>query len=324
MNSRERFIHTMHGDRSNRPPLFEEGLREEVLEAWHSQGLPAEADLKDIFHYEEREEIELDVDPHLNLTELAEDQRGLERLRRSLDSDFQERLPKDWLEKLPAWRTRQHPIILEVHQGFFLSLGIEDGKSFVRAMYMLADKPDFVRQAMMLIGELAARLVEHLLSHVAIDAALFSEPIAGNHGALISPRAYAEFVLPSYEPIFAALKSQKVDTIILRTYANARVLLPVIFESKFNCLWACETEPNAMEYLALRKEINPHIRLIGGIDTDVLYLDERDIRQELERVLPPLLEQGGYIPLTDGRVRQGVSYKNYAAYRKALEEMVGI
>jgi hypothetical protein len=39
------------------------------------------------------------------------------------------------------------------------------------------------------------------------------------------------------------------------------------------------------------------------------------------RVVPPLLEQGGYIPLADGRVRANIPFSSYRAYRRLLQEL---
>jgi hypothetical protein len=38
-------------------------------------------------------------------------------------------------------------------------------------------------------------------------------------------------------------------------------------------------------------------------------------------VVPPLLEEGGFIPLADGRVREDVSFNNYVFYRKLMESV---
>ena len=63
--------------------------------------------------------------------------------------------------------------------------------------------------------------------------------------------------------------------------------------------------------------------LIGGIDVDVLRQDEEAIRREVKERVPQLLNDGGYIPLADGRIRADISYENYAAYRLILGEAVG-
>ena len=63
------------------------------------------------------------------------------------------------------------------------------------------------------------------------------------------------------------------------------------------------------------------MRLIGGIDLDVLREGKEAIRREIEEKVPPLLEQGGYVPLADGRVRADIPFENYVYYRELLEKV---
>ena len=270
MNSRQRFLETMRFASPDRVPCFQEGLRDDVLEKWQSQGLPAGVQLDQIFDFDLREEFSPHLYSRLDPVELAGSPSGLDRWRRSLDPNDSRRLPSSWKKSVPLWQERQHVLMIQVHDGFFETMGIGDSRSFTRLLYLVADQPEFVRQAMAIHGEFTARVVQRLLSQVQVDAAVFSEPIAGNHGPLISPNMYAHLVLPAYQPILEVLKSCEVETIILRTYANARALLPVIFSQGFNCLWAVETEPQAMDYRLIRQAIGGQLRLIGGIDVDVL------------------------------------------------------
>jgi uroporphyrinogen-III decarboxylase len=184
----------------------------------------------------------------------------------------------------------------------------------------LTDRPDYVLEIMRIEAEMVARLTEQFLSKVQIDAAIFSEPIGGNNGSLISPRMYEKFVLSTYMPVLEVLKRHGVDIIILRTYANARVLIPSMLKFGINCLWACETNAIAMDYRSIRGEFGRNLRLIGGIDLDVLREGKQAIQREIEEKVPPLLEQGGYVPLADGRVRVDIPFENYLYYRQLLEE----
>jgi len=61
--------------------------------------------------------------------------------------------------------------------------------------------------------------------------------------------------------------------------------------------------------------------LIGGIDLDVLRAGKEAIQREVEEKVPPLLAQGGYIPLADGRVRADIPFENYIYYRGLLEKV---
>ena len=132
---------------------------------------------------------------------------------------------------------------------------------------------------------------------------------------------YEEFVLKNYKPIIEVLQQNNVATICFQTYANARILIPAILKWGFNCLWACEVNVEAMDYRSLRKEFGRDLRLIGGIDLDALRKDKAAIQREIEEKVPPLIEDGGFIPLADGRVRADVPFENYVYYRRLLEQV---
>ena len=322
MNGRERFQQTMAYGQPDRVPYFEEGIRGEVLEAWRAQGMPSKVTIRDLFPFDFREEIMPDMEPRPFLKKWPSDRSELATLKRCLDPKDPGRLPARWPKMIRVKRDRGDIVMLRVHRGFFQSMGISGWKRFAEVMYMLFDDPGLVHEIMEIQGEFAAGLVDKVLKEVEIDAAIFSEPIAGNDGPLISPEMYDEFVLPHYEPILEVLRRYGVETIIIRTYANTRVLLPSIMKWNFNCLWACETNPEAMDYQDIRREIGRDLRLIGGIDVDVLRQDKESIRRDVEERVPLLLEDGGFIPLADGRIRAEISFENYVAYRRILDEVV--
>jgi hypothetical protein len=208
-----------------------------------------------------------------------------------------------------------------IHRGLFRTMEVMGWDSFEPVLYLLADRPDFVRQIMDSYAEFAAVLAERVLSEVEIDFVYFSEPIGSNHAPIVSPATYKTFVLDSYAPIIEVLRKYGVQWIGFATYANARVLLKDVLDAGFNCLWATETESRAMDYRDIRKEFGHDLRLIGGIDLDVLLRDASAIRDEMMVKVPPLLVDGGFIPLADGRVRATVPFENYVFYRQLLEEL---
>jgi hypothetical protein len=321
MNSRERFVNIMGYKSTDRPPLFEDGIRDEVLRIWRKQGLRKYDQLQTLFSFDQREEIEPELEPLPAPDYWPKTIRGLKTFSRRLDPEDPRRLPADWREKVQHWKTRDYPLILRVHRGYFLSMGVHGWHRFIDAIELLADDPRLVETWMNMYAEFSARLAEKILREAKVDAALFSEPIGGNHGSLISPQMYSSFVLKSYRPILDVLHNFGVSIIIYRTYANTRVLLPAVIEAGFNCLWACECNPEAMDYRVIRQEYGKDLRLIGGIDSDSLRKDQQEIQRSVMQTVPALLEQGGFIPLADGRVREDVSFANYVYYRKLLESL---
>jgi uroporphyrinogen decarboxylase len=76
-----------------------------------------------------------------------------------------------------------------------------------------------------------------------------------------------------------------------------------------------------MDYRDLRQEFGRELRMIGGIDLDALRHDREAIRREVEEKVPPLVADGGYVPLADGRIRADVPFDNYAYYRQLLQKV---
>lgn len=319
MNSRQRFLATLSGKPVDRPPLFKEGIRDEVMQSWHSQGLPAGKALEDLFEYDHFEELIPDLYQRPELTHWPESRRGLSALRHRLDPEDPKRLPADWEDQVRRLRKRDYPVILRMHNGFFLTMGVERWDSFVWTMRLLRHDPAYVRKVLSLQAEFACQIANRILSEVEVDAVIFGEPIASSHGPLISPKMYAEFVLASYEPLLDLAQAYAIPVIIFRSYANFRLLLPGVVQHRFNCLWACECEPDAMDYRRIRDQFGLELGLMGGVDGDVLRGDQAGIQRELEEKVVPLLRHGRFIPLADGRVRDDVPFENYAYYRRHLE-----
>jgi len=321
MNSRIRFHEIMNYGAVDRVPYFEEGIRETVLQAWYGQGLSPDTDPHELFPTDRREEIQLDLEPYPEIKRWPRSEQQLKTFSKSFKPDERKRFPKDWTKKIEAWRNRDHLLMLRVHRGFFLSMGVGDWQRFSELMLLLAQDPDLVKEMMAIKGVFAASLAEKVLRQVEVDAAVFSEPIGGNDGPLISPHSYESVVLASYTPVFDVLRRYNVSTIIFRTYANARKYLPMLLNWGFNCLWACEVNVDTMDYRDIRREMGTGLRLIGGIDLDTLRYGKDAIRREIEEKVPPLLSEGGYVPLADGRIREEVPYENYVYYRTLLQNV---
>ena len=318
MNSRRRFQQVMAYGEIDRVPFFEEGIRPRVINAWRQQGMPSGASLDDLFPFDQR----LEIAPDLLPTKWPATRADLDAFRRSLDAGDPQRLPAGWPEEAQTAATNGHTLLLRVHRGLYQTLGVAGWARFAEANLLLKDDPQLVKEMLGIQAAYAVRLLEHILCTVKVDGAIFSEPISGNSGPLISPAMFSQLIEESYDPLLALLRRHGVQTLIVRTYANARSLLPVLLERGFTCLWACEVPREAMDYAAIRRQYGRDLRLIGGIDVDALHQDRETIRGQLRQKLPPLLADGGFIPLADGRVRRIVPYENYVYYRRLLAEIV--
>lgn len=322
MEPRQRFIETMRFGVADRAPLFDEGFRDDTLEAWHDQGLPGDVHPIDLFQFDKRDEIEPDLWPSPEPEPWPAQLADLSKLERALDLDDPSRLPQDWDERVRGWKEREHVVMLRTCRGFFQSIGVQDWRRFSDAMFLLKDDPRVIRKTLEIQGQFNARMAERVLRDVQIDAAIFNEPIGDNKGPLISPQLFRDLVLPAYQPALDVLRRYAVPTIILRAYANVSLLIPDLLEAGFNCLWVVEVRADEMDYCCLRGEYGKQLGLIGGIDLDALRGDKASIQAEVEEKTLPLLAQGGYAPLLDGRIRRDIPWENYVYYRQSLEHLV--
>ena len=324
MTSRERFLTVMSFGNPDRVPYFEEGIRRDVLKAWRKQGLSSGKKLSDMFTTDRFEEIAPELDPIPDFATWPTAVNELEILKNRLNPDDPHRFPRNWKKKLQLLKKNDQVLFYRVHRGLFLSFGVYKWHRFMEVISLLLDDPEYVHRVLAIQAEFAAKILGNTLQKVEIDAVIFSEPIGGNEGPLISPYMYEKFVLESFHPIFNVLKNNKIETIIVRTYANARILIPSLLKYGINCLWACETNVEAMDYRDLRKEFGKDLRLIGGVDLDALRQDKDAIRREIEDKVPSLIAEGGYIPLADGRIRKEIPFENYVYYRQLLEQVTKI
>jgi len=315
---RERFLETMRFGRPERPPRFDEGVQEDTVTEWESQGLPKGANLAEMFGYDRREDVPVDIGPRPWFEGVPKDRKDLEEFRKRLDPDDPGRFPKDWADKAKAWKGRGHVLQMNVQRGFFLTMGVGDWAGFDRLMDLFADDPGLIEEWMGAVGTLSARLAARVLSDVVPDIAVISEPIASTAGPMLSPRMYSRFALAAYRPVIRTLRDGGVPVVCVTTWANARPLLKSMVEAGINCLMANEDQSGEMDYRAVRKEFGRDLRLIGGIDVDAILAGEKAILGEFEGKVKPLIAGGGYVPLADGRIRANCPLANYSFYRKNL------
>ena len=322
VTTRDRFRETLGYGKTDRVPYFEEGIRSEVIRSWRRQGLPACCEPARLFPSDRWERVRLNLEPRPTPVKWPTSLSEAESLSEKLDPMDNSRLPKKWARNVRSWQKRDHVLLLYIHRGLFQTLGVQDWQRFEEVMMLLGKRPEVAERIMKIQAEFVNALLKRVLADVDVDAVVFSEPIGGNDRPLISPQMYEQVVLSRFEPVFEQLRIHGVRTIIFQTFANARILIPSILKWGLNCLWACEVNIDAMDYRYLRREFGRDLRLIGGIDLDALREGKAAIRKEIEEKVPPLLADGGYIPLADGRVREDVTFENYSYYRQLLLQVI--
>ena len=328
MNERERFLKTLRFEKADRVPYFEQFIREDTVERWYKEGLPKGVNVERYFSLDHREVLPLKRSlRELNRSEFpyVDDAKDLKKLRSFLDKALKDAYPRDWKKRVEEYKKCDYPVgVAAWESGILQFLGVIGSSSLERACLMMYDKRELVHSIIEYFAEYLMEGIRRALDEVELDFAYFTEPIAGSYGPVISPAMFREFVIPWYKKMMALLKEHNIDIIIMRSFGNIEVLLPDMVDAGITGLWMTDTIPSNMDYAAIRKEYGRKLALIGGIDANVLMKDEEAIRKEIYDKVPPLLESGGYIPTIDNRPRAHIPFKNFAYYRKLLEEICGV
>jgi uroporphyrinogen decarboxylase len=323
MNDRERFMETMRFGKPDRVPNFEQFIRDDVVERWRGEGLPQKASIDEYFNLDQRKVLPLklalrEIPPFVQGVRSADD---LSHLRKHLDKALADAYPPDWDDLVKQYADRDYPLgVAAWESGLLQFIGIYNWSTFERACMMLMDEPELCDEIVEIFTDFMMRGVERALEEVELDFAYFTEPIAGSYGPVVSPDMFRKLIVPRYKRVMAPLKERGIDIIIMRSFGNIDLLLPDMVDAGITGLWMTDMVPSNMDYAAIRKEYGKKLALIGGIDSNVLAKDEEAIEREIRSKVPPLLESGGYVPTIDNRARSHIPFKNFAFYRKTLEE----
>ena len=313
----------MRGERVDRPPFLEEGVRDEVLDLWRKQGLPSGKTHVDVFGLTPHENVGPDLKYVPSYFGRIFDLSASE-YRKAFDISLR-RFPEDWNETVRRLENRDHVVCIWASRGFFQALGVGDWPTLEEVLIGTVKEPETIRDRMELYGEFCSRMLEKTMQDVNPEFIYLSEPISDNDGPLISPAMFEEFMIPVYESIVATARGLGCDNILLSTYGDTSLLFPILIDAGISMLWISEAaEVPELDYCQIRSEFGPDLGLIGGIPLSILRSESPDvIRNTLEEIVPPLLQSGRYVPLAGGRVREEIPWSVYESYREVLAELIG-
>ena len=351
MTTQERFNRVMHFQKPDRVPNLDFGYWDETIERWHDEGLPSDVktnrDVEQYFGLEGTESMpELAVinglypqfEEHILedkqnhqivqnsegvICEVSKSDTSIPRYikfpiesRKDWDVFKRERL--DYMREdrisnnLKQFVDEQHASGMPVRfNGGSLYGWLRNWMGLENISVAIMTEKEWVAEMMDHLTEMTLYLIEKSLPGLDVDFAWWWEDMCYNHGPLISPKLFAELLLPRYKEITAALSQYGIDTNLLDCDGRIYELVPGWLEAGINVMFPIEalhTSP-----FRLREEYGEKVLLVGGVNKIELAKDKKAIDRELE-MLAPLVEQGGYIPTVDHRVPPDVSFENYCYY----------
>ena len=187
--------------------------------------------------------------------------------------------------------------------------------------YVFYDDPDFVHEILRWWLNFYTELITIVTQHYSdIDYLYLWEDMSHKTGPLISPDFVKRFMSPYYEPLIDHIKSCGIDIVMLDTDGNAEVLLDMFLDAGVNALLPFEIAAN-MEPLPIRRHYGHRLAMIGGIDKRAIAAGRAEMKQEVMRKVPDLLQDGGFVPAVDHLVPPDIFFDNYRAFVDLIREL---
>jgi len=323
MDSRTRLLETLRFSPKVPPPRYESEFSDEVVAAWRQQGVLGDESPEARLQLDTWDALPVEWRRNDEEKQIVHDEAELRDFMRAYDPQRADRLPPDWPDRVTACRTRESAIAIEPwNEGFFQVLGIRNGATLTEALTLLCERPDLAEAQMAHYADYVVGLIDRVLADADIDFAVFYEPIASNHGPVISPATYRRFVTPALGRVSECLDRHGVAFRLIWSAGRVEPLIPEWLDAGVNGFLLNRSAECGMPYTRLRREFGPSARFLGGIDWRPVVEGSPALERELEQNVRPLLEQGGYVPHLDDTVRVYMPFDRFRYYREQLDALV--
>jgi uroporphyrinogen decarboxylase len=186
----------------------------------------------------------------------------------------------------------------------------------------MLDDPDFVQEMCDFWADFIAATLAPICERVQLDSVTISEDMAFKLHSMISPTMARRFLLPAYQRWSELLRASGCRVIMMDCDGYVADLIPIWIDGGITCAWPIEVaaENDILEY---RRRFGSRMAYQGGMDKRAIARGGDAMRDMVTRIVPPLLETGGFIPRCDHAVPTGVSWPNFLEYARLIARLTG-
>ncbi|MCM8804287.1 MAG: hypothetical protein NC833_03420 [Candidatus Omnitrophica bacterium] len=215
------------------------------------------------------------------------------------------------------------------HRDWVLGIGVpgpfwqlRDWCGFENLCIFMAEKEDFVLEMSLFWKNFVSEMLKKILSKIQIDYLMINEDMAYKEKSMISPNMIRKFLMPVWSQWTSLLKNNGCEIIICDSDGYIGEIIPLWIESGINATIPVEIAAgnNLIEY---RKKFGKNIAYIGGIDKRKIAKGGNILKEEMDKIIPFLLKDGGYIPSCDHGVPPDISLQNFIEYCRYLAKLTG-
>jgi uroporphyrinogen decarboxylase len=249
----------------------------------------------------------------------VESRKDWEEIKWRYDPRHQERFPEDFEGRCKTLSNRDYPLRI-IFNGPFWQL--REWCGFERLCMMMIDDPEFVEEMAAFWTDFVMETLEPILDRVELDYVEFSEDMAYKAHAMISPRMARRFLKPSYETWVAAAQENGCPIICIDSDGYVAELIPIWMEVGVNCTRPMEVAAHN-DIVAYRKQYGTKLAFMQGIDKRAIAAGGETMRQEVLRVVPPLMGKGGHILGVDHGIPPDIPWPNMVEFVRLLAQLTG-
>lgn len=244
----------------------------------------------------------------------------LRDMKKRYDPTNPNRYPQNWRDRIPAWRNRDHVLILGTNActGFYgvarAWIGTEN------LSYAFYDQPELCEEMFEFIADFIIEVTTPIVKEVNFDYFNFFEDMACVSGPLMSPASFKKFIFPHYRRTIDHLKKHGVKYVSLDSDGNTEPLIPLFLDMGVDVHWPFERASN-MDPNRIKAQYGKQLRIWGGVDKRELTKGHKEIDNALKE-LAPLVESGGFIPTVDHTFPPDISWDNFCYYMEQKKKLL--
>jgi uroporphyrinogen decarboxylase len=229
------------------------------------------------------------------------------------------RFPPDFSERCQALQDRDYPLRLSFNGPFWQ---LREWCGLEGLCTLLVEKPAFVQEMVSAWQDFVLQLLHTILAKVCPDFVMVNEDMAFKLHSMLSPTMVRRFFMPTWQAWNHLLKAHGCPVRCVDSDGYIAELLPLFVEAGFNCTYPLEVAAGN-DIVAYRRQYGSQMAFLGGLDKRSLAAGGTAMKEELLRVIPPLLEDGGLIPGCDHGVPPDISWPNFVEYTRLLAQLSG-
>jgi uroporphyrinogen decarboxylase len=172
-------------------------------------------------------------------------------------------------------------------------------------------RPQFVKDLMKIGTEYYCELYR-LAAPAGADIVLLGDDYSDKNGPMMSPRQFAELILPCDAAVVSAVKNAGAYC-IKHTDGDIRKIMDWLVDTGLDCLGPLEPVPG-MELGPILQRYPGKIAVMGNISVDLLSRgSEEDVVREVKRTLATVSARGPHIMSSANTITSSVKPENFLA-----------